>query len=159
MNSAHAMHPAPSEAELNEALSKLETALLSPPVAGELESWARNAQDSTTLLAERLPVFLKSVLHPQYAEIAKSDSELLPKVEQLIAEDQKVALEQDAFRTHLNDFARLASQIKKDEARAATERTKLEQEGLDLILRIKRQRAAASTWLAEASYRDRGTKD
>jgi hypothetical protein len=159
MNSAHAIDPAQSEGELNDALSKLETALISPVVAGELESWARAAQDATTLLVERLPAFLKSVLHPQYAEIAKSDAELLPKVEQLVAEDQKVALEQDAFRTHLNDFAKLASQIKKDEARVSAERTKLEQEGLDLILRIKRQRAAASTWLAEANYRDRGTKD
>ena len=159
MNSAHAIDPAQSEGELNDALSKLETALLSPVVAGELESWARTAQDAATCLAERLPAHLKFVLHPQYAEIAKSDAELLPKVEQLVAEDQKVALEQDAFRTHLNDFAKLASQIKKDEARVSAERTKLEQAGLDLVLRIKRQRAAASTWLAEANYRDRGTVD
>ncbi len=159
MNSAHAIDPAQSEGELNEALSKLETALLTPVVAGELESWARTAQDAATLLAERLPAFLKSVLHPQCAEIAKSDSELLTRVEQLVAEDQKVALEQDAFRTHLNDFAKLASQIKKDEARATAERTKLEQEGIEMILRIKRQRAAASTWLAEANYRDQGPVD
>lgn len=117
MNSAHAIDPMHSEAELDNALSKLETALLSPVVAGELESWARTAQDAATLLAERLPTHLKFVLHPQYAEIAKSDAELLPKVEQLVAEDQKVALEQDAFRTRLNDFAKLASEIKKDEAR------------------------------------------
>ena len=92
-------------------------------------------------------------------EIAQSDPELLSKVEKLIAEDQNVVLELDAFRKHINDFARRASQIKKDEAQVAADRTKLEQEGLALILRIKRQRATADTWLAEANYRDRGPVD
>jgi hypothetical protein len=159
MNSTHVTDPAPAEVDLNDALSKLETALLTPVVAGELESWARTAQESTTLLSERLPAFLKSVLHPQYAEIAKSDAEMLFRVQQLIAEDEKVVLQQDAFRSHLNDFAKLASQAKKDEARVSALRTQVEQEGLDLVLRIKRQRAAASTWLAEANYRDRGPVD
>jgi hypothetical protein len=159
MNSAHATEPRPAEAELNEALGNLETALLTPVIAGELESWARVAQEATAALAERLPAFLKSVLHPQYAEIAKSDAELLPRVQQLIAEDQKVVVKQDAFRTQVSDFVKLASETKKDEARASAERMKLEQEGLDLILCIKRQRAAASTWLSEANYRDRGPVD
>ena len=90
---------------------------------------------------------------------SQSDPELLSKVEKLIAEDQNVVLELDAFRKHINDFARRASQIKKDEAQVAADRTKLEQEGLALILRIKRQRATADTWLAEANYRDRGPVD
>jgi len=153
MNATHAA------AELNETLAKLETALLSPVVSGELESWASTAEEASTLLAQRLPAYLNSVLQPDYAEIAKSDPELLSKVEKLIAEDQNVVLELDAFRKHINDFARRASQIKKDEAQVATDRTKLEQEGLALILRIKRQRATADTWLAEANYRDRGPVD
>jgi hypothetical protein len=159
MNSAHLTEAAHSAAELNDALAKLETALLSPVASGELESWARAAQEATEELSQRLPCFLKSVLHPEYAEIAKSDPELLSKVEKLIAEDQNVVLEQDTFRTRMNDFARRASQIKKDEGQVTTERTKLEQEGLGLILRIKRQRVAADTWLAEANYRDRGPVD
>ena len=153
MNATHAA------AELNETLAKLETALLSPVVSGELESWASTAEEASTLLAQRLPAYLNSVLHPDYAEIAQSDPELLSKVEKLIAEDQNVVLELDAFRKHINDFARRASQIKKDEAQVAADRTKLEQEGLALILRIKRQRATADTWLAEANYRDRGPVD
>jgi hypothetical protein len=153
------MDPAHAAAELNEALGRLETALLTPVVSGELESWARAAQEATTTLSERVPAYLKSVLHPQYAQIAKSDPELLTRVEKLIAEDQNLVLEQDAFRTRINEFVKRASQIKKDEAQATAERTKLEQEGLALILRIKRQRAAADTWLAEANYRDRGPVD
>jgi uncharacterized protein (DUF3084 family) len=153
------MDPAHSDAELNQALTKLETALLTPVVSGELESWVRGAEEATLELSQRLPTYLKSVLHPQYAEIAKSDTELLTRVQQLIAEDQNLILQQDTFRARMSDFAKRASQIKKDEAQVTTERTKLEQEGLALILGIKRQRAAADTWLAEANYRDRGPVD
>jgi hypothetical protein len=153
------MNAIQSAAEINESLGRLETALLSPVASGELESWARAVQEAAAKLSEQLPTYLKSVMHPQYAEIAKSDPELLSRVEQLIAEDQNVLLEQDAFRSRASDFAQKAAQIKKDEAQVAAERTKLEQEGIALVLRIKRQRAAADTWLAEANYRDRGPVD
>src|SRR5262245_24974997 len=153
------MDPTHSAAAINETLAALETALLSPVASGELESWARTVEEAATKLSERLPAYLKSVLHPQYAEIAKSDPELLSRVEQLIAEDQNVLIEQDAFQTRASDFARKAAQVKKDEAQVAAERTKLELEGIALALRIKRQRAAADTWLTEANYRDRGPVD
>ena len=159
MSTAHAIDPTQSAAELNATLTKLETALLTPTVSGELESWARTVQESTLALSERLPTYLKTVLHPEYAEIARIDPELLSRVEQLIAEDHNLVLEQDAFRTRINDFVKRASHLKKDEAQGTAERNKIEQEGLDLIVRIKRQRTAADTWLAEANYRDRGPVD
>jgi hypothetical protein len=146
-------------AELSNTLSKLETALLTPVVSGELESWARTAQEATSELDQRLPAYLNSVLHPQYAEIAKSDNELLSRVQQLIAEDQNLILEQGTFSHKMNDFTRRASQIKKDEAQVAAQREQIEKDGIALILRIKKQRAAADTWLAEATYRDRGPVD
>lgn len=153
------MDPAQSAADLNTALTTLETALLTPVVSGELETWAAAAQQAAIELDRRLPPYLRSVLHPQYAEIARSDAELLPRVEQLIAEDQNLLLEQSAFCDRINAFAQRAAQVKRDEAQVATERDQLEQEGIGLIVRIKKQRAAADTWLAEASYRDRGPVD
>src|SRR4029079_7670436 len=159
MTAAHATDPSHAATELNDSLTRVETALLAPVVSGELESWARTVQETTKGLFERLPTYLHSVLHPQYAEIAKSDSELLTRVQQLIAEDQNLVLEQDKFNKRVNDFVQRAAQIKKDEAQAATERGKLEQEGIALVLRFKRQRSAADTWLAEATYRDRGPVD
>jgi regulator of replication initiation timing len=153
------MNPADSSAELNDALAKLETALLTPVVAGELESWARTVQDAITLLALRLPDYLQSVLHRQYAEIARTDPELLFRVQQLIEEDRHVVIEQDAFRMRVGEFVKRAKEVSKDEVRLTAERTKLEQEGIALIVKIKRQRAAADTWFAEAAYRDRGPVD
>ena len=159
MNSTHTVDPAHSATALNDALTQLETALITPVVSGELESWARAAQEAADKLSATLPAYLKNVLHSEYAEIARSDPELLSRVEQLIAEDQNVVLEQDAFRTRFGEFVKRASQIKKDEAQVSSERQKLEQDGLARILRIKRQRTAADTWLAEANYRDRGPVD
>jgi hypothetical protein len=153
------MDPAQSAADLNTALAALETALLTPVVSGEMEAWARTAQQAATALDRRLPPYLRSVLHPQYAEIARSDAELLPRVEQLIAEDQNLLLEQSAFCDRINTFAQRAAEVKRDEAQVAAERDGLEQEGIGLIVRIKKQRAAADTWLAEANYRDRGPVD
>ena len=159
MTTTHIADTAQAAAELSAALEKMETALLAPIVSGELESWARTLQEATATLSDRLPGFLNSVLHPQYAQIAKTDGELLTRVEQLIAEDQNLILEQHAFEKRVADFVKRAAQIKKDEAQVASERPKLEQEGIALILRIKRQRAAADTWLTEANYRDRGPVD
>jgi hypothetical protein len=159
MNITPTFDPAQCAADLNDALAQAETALLRPVVSGELESWATTLQETTQLLSERLPTYLKHVLHPEYAEIGKTDPELLSRVEQLIAEDQSLLLDQDGFRTEVSEFAKRASHIKKDEAQVAAERSKLEQKGLALILRIKRQRAAADTWLTEANYRDRGPVD
>src|SRR5262245_42044583 len=122
MNSTPTIDPAQSGTELNDALTKLETALLTPVVSGELESWARTVQEAADGLSACLPTYLKNVLHAQYAEIARTDPELLPRVEQLIAEDRNVVLEQDAFRTRFGEFVKRASQIKKDEAQVAAER-------------------------------------
>jgi hypothetical protein len=101
--------PARSTAELNETLETLETALLTPVVSGELEAWARTVQQAAAMLEKRLPPYLRSVLHPEYAEIARSDAELLPRVEQLIAEDQNLLLEQSAFCDRVNAFSRRAA--------------------------------------------------
>jgi hypothetical protein len=148
-----------SAQELTDALTRLETALLSPVVSGELEDWSKSVEEATAALAQRLPPYVTAVLHPQYAEIAKTDGELLTRVEQLIAEDQNVLLDLEAFRAQVGDFAKRASQIKKDEAQVADERSKLEQKGIEFIVRVRRQRAAADTWMAEANYRDRGPVD
>src|SRR4051794_20793904 len=109
MNVTPTIDPGQCAAELNDALARAETALLTPVVSGELESWAAGLQETTQLLSERLPNYLKHVLHPDYAQIAKSDPELLPRVEQLIAEDQSLLVDQDGFRTEVDDFAKRAA--------------------------------------------------
>jgi len=146
-------------ATLIEDLTKLETALLTPAISGEMESWARTVSEACSELSRCFPSYLHAVLHPEYAEIARTDADLLARVEQLIAGDQNLVLELAAFCDRASDFAKRAAHFKKDEAQVADQRLQLEQDGIALIVRIKKQRAAADTWLAEANYRDRGSGD
>jgi hypothetical protein len=148
-----------TESVLAEALTRLETALLSPVVAGELDQWADSCQEAMNLVAEHLPAYFQAVLHPQYAQIARTDPEMLTQIEQLVAEDQRVVEDLEKFNRRLATFAEAAALIKKNESKVAEERADLEQSGIALIIRIKKQRATADTWLTEAVYRDRGAVD
>ncbi len=153
------MQPDPIDSELSDALVRLETALLTPVVSGELTSWAQSAQAALDAVARILPSFLRDVLHEQYAEIAKTDEELLRRVQQMIGEDQQLVTELASYRRRFSAFAEAAALVKKHESKVAEQRDALEQDGVALIVRIKKQRAAADAWLAEAVYRDRGAVD
>jgi hypothetical protein len=147
------------EPALNESLTKLETALITPLVSGELDDWVQTVREATQELGPNLREYIESVLHAQYVQIAKSDEELLSRVEQMIEEDKGLLEEYEAF---LQDLKRLSSRVpgaEKDELKVADHRARIEARGNALILRIKKQRAAASTWLSEALYRDRGPGD
>jgi septal ring factor EnvC (AmiA/AmiB activator) len=148
-----------TESELVEALSKLETALLSPVVAGELDKWAETGQEAMALVAASLPPYFQNVLHPQYKQIARTDPELLTRIEQLIAEDQRLVEEFAKFSRRLASFAEAAALVKKHESKVNDELASLEQDGIALIVRVRKQRATADTWLTEAVYRDRGDVD
>ena len=153
------MQPPIAESALTESLARLETALLTPVVSGELASWAETCRTAANEVVERLPAFLHGVLHRQYAEIARSDEELLRRVQQMIAEDNDLAGALADYHRRLTSFAQAAAQITKHESKVDDQRTALEREGIELIVRIRKQRVAADLWLAEAVYRDRGAVD
>src|SRR5687767_2699597 len=76
------------EQQLAETLSKLETALLSPVIAGEFSQWVHAVQEAAATLTVDLTSFLHSVLHVQYKEISKADLEMATQVEKLMAGDR-----------------------------------------------------------------------
>ena len=153
------MQPAETDSALVDALTRLETALLSPPVAGELSIWTQACRDGLDAVARQLPAYFQDYLKPQYMEIARSDPEQLPRVQRMIADDQGLVEDLEKFSRRLAEFSAGAAQVKKHESKVADERADLEQEGIALIIRIRKQRAAADTWLTEALYRDRGPVD
>jgi hypothetical protein len=146
------------ELQLKEIIDNLERALLTPVVAGELVGWVSTVQDAADDLDEAIHPFLK-VLHAEYKEIAKSDSEMLSRVEQLMDGEKKMLSMLEEFRRDLHILATRAPEVYSDEAKAADERMKVEKQGIRLLTQIKRQQAGVSTWLAEAVYRDRGPVD
>jgi chromosome segregation ATPase len=147
------------ETDLKEAISKLESALLTPVIAGELLGWVTAVQDTADDLAEQFRAFADQVLHPQYKEIGKADNELLFRVQQLKEEEVKLLTAHEEFRRNLHLLAQRAPQVGEDEAKVADERAQVEKQGMKLMTELKRQQLAATTWLSEAVYRDRGPVD
>jgi hypothetical protein len=153
------MKPTQQETEIDEALARLERALLTPVIPGELVEWVQAVEQAGASLGKPLHEFIHGVLHQQYAEIAKADQEMLFRVQQMIATDQALLDGYQQFQDKVADLARLAPSAKKDENKVAGPLAAIEQEGTTLILAIRKQQAAASAWLSEALYRDRGPVD
>jgi hypothetical protein len=147
------------EMDLKEDIAKLESALLTPVIAGELLSWVTTVQDAADDLDEHLRAFTEQVLHPQYKEIAKADNELLFRVQQLKEEEVNLLEVHEAFRRNLHVLAQRTPQVFEDEAKVADERAAVEKQGMKLMTELKRLQLAATTWLSEAVYRDRGPVD
>lgn len=151
-------HQNKCEGELKAAIDKLETALLTPPMAGEITTWITQVQDCADDMDELLKPCLER-LHSDFTEIAKADNELLFRVEQMVAGEKDLLKMHDEFRRNLHLLATKAPKVFSDEAKVADERLRVEQQGTKLLIELKRLQAAASTWLQEAVYRDRGPVD
>lgn len=147
------------QALLDETLNRLESALLSPVVAGELRNWIANVQQAAATFTMDWTRYLHTVLHTQYAEIAKNDPEMSNTIEKLVATDRELLEQLTRFHENVSNLAARAAQVQWNEGKLADERRKLEEVGIALIVQIKKQRLSAETWLSEALYRDRGVKD
>ena len=147
------------EPVVTEALNKLETVLITPLVSGELDDWVQQVREATLELGASLREYIESVLHAQYVQIAKTDVELVSRVEQMIEEDKNLLCEYDGFLAEVDTLAARVPAAERDELKITDHRAHLEARGTALVLRIKKQRATASTWLSEAFYRDRGPVD
>jgi len=150
---------APLEHSLQDSMLRLESALLAPAVSGELKSWTATVGEELRAFGPDWMAYVKSVLHPQYSRIAKTDPNLLSRVDQMIQEDRQLLTDFGQFESCVSNLAGRAEQVQKDESKAADDRARVEKTGIDLILRIKKQQAAVTTWLNEANYRDLGTGD
>ena len=144
------------EERLAATLTRLETALLSPPIAGELTTWSKTVQEAAATLAVDLTACMRSVWHVQYEEIAHTDPEMSAHVEKLMRSDELVLEQLTRFHEDLHNLVEAAQHVTKNELKLAEQRQRVEDEGIGLILSIRKQQAAAATWLDEAHFRDRG---
>lgn len=144
---------------LKQSLDKLEMALLAPVVSGELNSWLENAQQAAGELQKSLAGFASSSERAEFKQIAQSDQELLFRIEQMAKEDQAIVAELEQFRKELRSFYESIPEAIRHESKVAEQRQHLEEKGLAVAIRIKRQLAALTTWFSESLYRDRGPVD
>ena len=147
-----------SAIDLKTDIDKLENALLTPVLSGEMVGWIHTVQDAADDVAEQLTPFFER-LHSDFTEIAKADNELLSHVQQMVECEEKLQKRHEDFRHNLHLLAERAPTVHSDEAKVADERLKVEREGTELLTELKRLQAAANAWLQEAVYRDRGPVD
>lgn len=144
---------------LQETLANLEAALLAPPIPGEMGHWARGVKQSAATLATDWARELHSILYPQHEEISRTDAEMAACVEKLRQQEEELAANLVRFHEALHHLEEAAAHVDWHEARLAPLQKVVENDGLQLILKMKKQQATSATWLAEALYRDRGVKD
>ena len=149
----------PQEQALQDSMLRLESALLAPVVSGELKTWSEGTAESLSEFGPAWIEYVNRVLHPQYTQIAKTDPDLLSRVDRMIQEDRQLLADFSQFESSVSDLVRRARQVQQNEGKAADDRIQVEKTGIDLILRIKKQQAATATWLNEANYRDLGVGD
>lgn len=161
-SSSHGSGPTGSASEptpLHQALTQLETALLTPVVSGELAPWVRDVREAARRAGEELKTYLGSTQREQYLEMAKADSELLSRIEQLAEDDSTLLTELAEFEKNGGKLQELVNADRRHESRPEDHRAELEQQGLALILAVRKHQVATETWLSEAFYRDRGIVD
>lgn len=149
----------PEAAALAEALSALETALLTPVVSGELAPWVRDVRSAADRAEGELKNYLGSTQRRQYFEMAKADAELLSRIEQLAEDDGGLLTDFGELLKNTNRLHELVNADRRHEQRPEDHRAELEEQGIKLITRIRKHQVATDTWLSEAFYRDRGVVD
>ena len=98
-------------------MTKLEAALLSPVVSGELKTWIANVQQAARTFATDWTCYLRSVLHVEYAQIASTDQELLSNVQKMIRVDQQLLADLADFLDNLHELSCRAERVAKYESK------------------------------------------
>lgn len=149
---------APAEIKIAHTLCTLEQSLLSPLVSGEIRQWQSTVQDAAATLSVDLATFLRTVLHIQYAEIARSAPELAGQLTKLTESDGQLLGEVAKFLEQLYRLGEVIDKAdpQKTESLVEKYRQQTVEMGLALILSVRKQQAAAATWYEEAQFRDLG---
>jgi hypothetical protein len=144
---------------LTDPLRRLETALDTPPVPGELRTWASTLRKTFAETTHQILEHIEHVHPEQFEEIEQENSELLARVTGLREEDRK---NREWCRSLEHQFAELeanAARAGADEKQAMDQQQKLLEEGLRFVMNVRRQETAIRTWIEEAFDRDTGLGD
>lgn len=142
-----------------EVLDELERVLLSPLVSGELTTWTETAlrafHAAAPLLRERV-----EVNHPEeLEEIMEDDPELASQVEKMRQADLEILASIERLDKVLSKLFTVAPQVEPNEAPAADVLLRVSEQGIALVVAIRRQEEAMKVWRQEALLRDRGIAD
>jgi predicted nuclease with TOPRIM domain len=150
------MNTSYQESELRAALTAFETSLHTPIVSGELAEWTKQVEKSWVNVVAQVR-HCSEQLHPrQYQQIAKEDPELLPRIDQLKAEDEAINQEQESLDKVIVRLAEHLPKLEPDEEKARKHIDQMVSDGITFVGRVRKHDVAVQTWFGEAFNRDRG---
>lgn len=148
-----------SNSELRELLERFEANLESPAVPGEMEQWVQAVHRSFEDLEERAKRRIREDHRAEFDEIVDQDPGLSQRVEDMQRDDRDCLERLQDFHERISRLAGKISEIEPDEKLARKEFQEIVDRGLALVIQIRKQEKAVSTWLSEALSRDGGTVD
>jgi septal ring factor EnvC (AmiA/AmiB activator) len=141
------------------ALARLEKCLETPIVPGELPSWLQAAREASRQFD---PLFHQTV-EQSHRELlghtAREDPELSARVQRLAERDQELLDQWQQLHSELRRLCGQAEQAEPDEAAMQQPIGQFTDSTLALIIEVRKQDNAVSTWYVEAAQRDRGNVD
>jgi hypothetical protein len=151
------LSPSPAKNELTDALAAFETSLATPLASGELADWLDTVKGTWARASAQIQNSTEHGHPSQFEQIGAADPELLPRVEQLQAEDAAIEKTRQSFDQTMSRTAAHVPKLEPDEEKAHLHIKKLIDEGMALVTRMRKQEVAVQTWFVEAFNRDRGT--
>jgi hypothetical protein len=148
-----------SNDDLKTVLTAFETSLLTPTVSGELAPWLDEVQKTWDEASAQIHYYIKH-LHPrQFDEISKQDPELLPRIEQLQAEDEAIEQQRAQLSQSIGRVGQHVPKMEPDEEKAQKHTKAIIDAGTAFLTQVRKQEVALQTWYVEAFNRDRGAVD
>jgi hypothetical protein len=139
---------------LRPALDKLEAALETPFVPGELETWFDAV---ASVLADLGPILRSQIARQhgaQFEQIVQESPALQRSVEQLQREDGEVVAAYESLTARVAALAKKAATVEPDEGLMSQEAAHFADDGVWFVVRVRKQDAAIRTWLGEAMNRE-----
>jgi hypothetical protein len=144
---------------LREELERLEAALDTPSVPGEMSSWAAMVHKSFDAACRLITNQIEHVHPDQFSEIDTQDAELMARTKQMREEDQCHQEWCRRLSAAFTDFEAKAARAGADEKQVTEQQQALLEDALRFVTHVRKQEVAIRSWLQEAFERDTGTGD
>ena len=144
---------------LIDAVEKLEVALQTPFVPGEMVSWAEAVRRSLMTVHSSLNEQINHVHHRTIKQIALEDPELSARAVNLKQADEQNMSNLEQLLNRAWNLPERVDQAEPDESSMESELREIIDDGLKFVLAVRGQETAIDTWMSESLNRDRGEGD
>ncbi|NQV27884.1 MAG: hypothetical protein HQ518_26335 [Rhodopirellula sp.] len=148
-----------SNSVLIDAVERLEVALQTPFVPGEMVNWAKAVRRSLTALHLPLNEQLNQVHHRTIKQIALEDPELSTRAVNLKRADEQNMQQFERLLQRVQNLPERVNQAEPDEGSMESELQEIIDDGLKFVLAVRGQETAIDTWMNESLNRDSGDGD